>query len=171
MTRTSIVRVMPVSGGDGIVEQWTAITDGDEMTEELSRERYEALAAFRYQLRRFLRFSEEAARAADVEPQQHQMLLAIKGSPEGTLTIGGIAERLQIQHHSAVELVARAEARGLVSRTRGAVDRRQVFVELTPVGAETLRELAAMHHRELMVAAPELIAALQRIVADEPPAR
>jgi DNA-binding MarR family transcriptional regulator len=137
------------------------------MGDELSKARYEALAEFRYQLRRFQRFSEEAARAADMEPQQHQMLLAIKGSPEESLTIGAIAERLQIQHHSAVELVARAEGRGLVSRTRGEVDRRQVYVGLTDEGTEALRELASAHHRELMTAGPELIRALQLIVADE----
>ncbi len=137
------------------------------MGDELSKERYEALAEFRYQLRRFQRFSEEAARAVDIEPQQHQMLLAIKGSSDESLTIGAIAERLQIQHHSAVELVARAEARGLVSRTRGSSDRRQVFVAVTDAGARALQELAAAHHRELITAAPELIRALQRIVGNE----
>lgn len=138
------------------------------MGDELSKARYEALAEFRYQLRRFQRFSEEAARAADIEPQQHQMMLAIKGSPDESLTIGAIAERLQIQHHSAVELVARAEARGLVRRARGEADRRQVHVSLTATGADALRELSTIHHRELMVAAPELIGVLRRILgADE----
>jgi len=134
---------------------------------ELSKARYEALAEFRHQLRRFQRFSEDAVRAADIEPQQHQMMLAIKGSPDETLTIGGVADRLQIQHHSAVELVARAEARGLVRRTRGEIDRRQVYVSLTDTGAAALRELATTHHRELMTAAPELIRVLQRVIADE----
>jgi len=137
------------------------------MRDELSKARYEALAEFRYQLRRFQRFSEHAARAVDLEPQQHQLLLAIRGSRDGSLTIGAIAERLQIQHHSAVELVARAEARGLVSRARGEADRRQVFVDVTETGADMLRELASSHHRELLTAAPELIRILQRIVADE----
>lgn len=138
------------------------------MGDELSKARYEALSEFRYQLRRFQRFSEEAARAVEVEPQQHQMLLAVKGAPNETLTIGGIAERLQIQHHSAVELVARAEGRGLVTRARGDADRRQVFVQLTETGVDTLRELSSAHHRELLTAAPELIRILQRIVADKP---
>lgn len=137
------------------------------MGEELSKARYEALAEFRHQLRRYLRFSEEAARAADIEPQQHQMMLAIKGSPGESLTVGGIADRLQIQHHSAVELVARAEARGLVRRTRGETDRRQVYVDLTDSGAAVLRDLASAHHRELVTAAPELIRVLQRIITDE----
>jgi DNA-binding MarR family transcriptional regulator len=137
------------------------------MGEELSKARYEALAEFRHQLRRFQRFSEDAVRAVDIEPQQHQMMLAIKGSPDESLTIGGIADRLQIQHHSAVELVARAEARGLVRRTRGEADRRQVYVDLTDSGAAALRELSATHHRELVTAAPELIRVLQRIVAED----
>lgn len=137
------------------------------MGEELSKARYEALAEFRHQLRRFQRFSEEAVRAADIEPQQHQMMLAIKGSPDETLTIGGIAERLQIQHHSAVELVARAETRGLVRRTRGETDRRQVYVDLTDSGAAALRDLSSTHHRELVTAAPELIRVLQRIIGDD----
>ncbi len=134
---------------------------------ELSKARYEALAEFRHQLRRFQRFSEEAVRAVDIEPQQHQMMLAIKGSPDESLTIGGIADRLQIQHHSAVELAARAEARGLVRRTRGETDRRQVYVNLTEAGDTALRDLSSTHHRELVTAAPELIRVLQRIVDDE----
>lgn len=138
------------------------------MTSELSREQYEALADFRYHLRRFMSFSEQIVRAAELEPRQHQLLLAIKASPEGELTVGAIAERLQIRHHSAVELVARVEARGLVSRSRGSADRRQVFVRLTEKGIEALRELSAMHHRELRTAGPELIKVLRRIVRDTP---
>ncbi|HVL23802.1 MAG TPA: MarR family transcriptional regulator [Thermomicrobiales bacterium] len=137
------------------------------MSDELSRERYQALAEFRYQVRRFQRFSDEAARAADLEPQQHQILLAIKGSDAESMTIGELAERLQIQHHSAVELVARAASRGLVTRERGEADRRQVFVGLTPAGEAALRELSSTHHRELLSAAPELIRVLQRVIADE----
>lgn len=138
------------------------------MGDELSKARYEALAEFRYHIRRFQRFSEDAARAADLEPQQHQLLLAIKGAPDDQLTIGAVADRLQIQHHSAVELTARAEARGLVTRTRGDADRRLVFVTLTDAGAAALHELSAAHHRELQTAAPELIRILQRIIADDP---
>jgi len=137
------------------------------MSDELSRERYQALAEFRYQVRRFQRFSDEAARAADLEPQQHQILLAIKGSDAESMTIGELAERLQIQHHSAVELEARAASRGLVTRERGEADRRQVFVGLTPAGEAALRELSSTHHRELLSAAPELIRVLQRVIADE----
>lgn len=137
------------------------------MSDELSDQRYEALAAFRYQVGRFLRFSDEAARAAGLEPQHHQMLLAIRGSRTGSLTIGALSERLQIRHHSAVELAARAEARGLVMRARGEADQRQVFVSLTEAGSAALRDLAAAHHRELLTAAPELIRLLERIVDDD----
>ena len=137
------------------------------MKDELSKAHYEALSAFRYAVRRFQHFSEQAARAADLEPQHHQLLLAIKGSPDDRMTVGAIAERLQIQHHSAVELVARAESRGLVHRSQGERDRRKVFVSLTGAGSDALRELSATHRRELMTAAPELIRILPRIVADE----
>jgi DNA-binding MarR family transcriptional regulator len=137
------------------------------MAETLTHERYQALAEFRYQLRRFQRFSEEAARASGLEPQQHQLLLSIKGSATESLTVGEIAERLQIQHHSAVELVARAETRGLVTRTRGEEDRRQVFIRLTAAGDSALRELSSTHHRELRSAAPELIRILQQVIDDD----
>jgi len=111
-----------------------------------------------------LRFSEEAARAAGVEPQQHQLLLAAKGAGDEPPTVRAIAERLQIQHHSAVELIDRTERRGLVRRVRQSGDRRQVAVELTSKGEKTLRELT-LHHREaLNESAPELVAALDRLV-------
>ena len=134
------------------------------MSDDLSPALYEALAEFRFQIRRFQRFSDDAARGADLEPQQHQLLLAVKAAADGRLTVGAVAERLQIQHHSAVELVARAEARGLVERTQGQVDRRQVFVSLTADGANALHALSNEHRRELLNAAPELIQILQRII-------
>ncbi|MGB3330904.1 MAG: MarR family transcriptional regulator [Thermomicrobiales bacterium] len=137
------------------------------MASELSKGHYEALAEFRHALRRFQRFSDEAARNADLEPQQHQLLLAIKGSADDRLSVGAIAERLQIQHHSAVELIARAEARNLVHRAHGQADRRVVFVTLTELGTDALRDLTATHRRELLTAAPELIRILQRIIADD----
>src|SRR5512147_2140256 len=104
---------------------------------------YKALAEFRYQIRRFLRFSEETARAAGLEPQQYQLMLALKGLPEGSRhRIGEVAERLQIQHHSTVELVDRLARRGLIRRRRGESDRREVLLELTPRGDKLLQELA-----------------------------
>src|SRR6266571_9280941 len=96
---------------------------------------YQALAEFRYQIRRFMRFSEQMARSAGLEPQQHQLLLAIKGLPEGRRAIiGELAERLQLQHHSVVELVDRLEERGFVQRNRDEGDQRRVLVRLTPAG-------------------------------------
>src|SRR5512141_2395478 len=107
---------------------------------EINENDYQALAEFRYHIRRFLRFSERAAREAGVEPQQHQLLLAVKGMPDGTqATISELAERLQIQHHSTVELVDRLTTRALVTRKRGDEDRRQVIVQLTAKGEKLLR--------------------------------
>jgi DNA-binding MarR family transcriptional regulator len=126
---------------------------------------YIALAEFRYQLRRYLRFSEAAAREAGIEPQQHQLLLALKGLPEGEEPIvGTLAERLQIQHQSAVGLIDRSEERGLVRRSRGADDRRTVLVALTPEGERILAALSRTHRDELTSAAPALIRALQGLV-------
>ena len=126
---------------------------------------YTALAELRYQVRRFLRFSEEASRAAGLEPQQHQLLLAIKGLPEGRLpTIGTLAERLQLQHHSAVELVDRSVQRNLVRRVRGTSDQRQVFIRLTAKGERTLRDLS-VHHRDILrEAGPGLVDVLNSLV-------
>ena len=111
---------------------------------------YRALAEFRYQIRKFLRFSEEAARAAGLEPQQHQLLLAVKGLPEGVRArIGEIAERLQIQHHSTVELADRLEEHGYINRKRSDRDKREVLLVLTPKAERVLRDLA-LHHQELL---------------------
>src|SRR4029077_10939802 len=109
----------------------------------LSHSDYCALATFRYELRRFLRFSEEAARAIGLEPRQHQLLLAVRGMPAGVAaTVGALAERLQLRHHSAVELVDGGEARRLVRRPPYRADRRRVIVHLTPAGARLLRRLS-----------------------------
>ena len=125
---------------------------------------YRALADFRYQIRRFLGFSEEQVRAVGMEPQQHQLLLAVKGLPEGVLaTIGELAERLQLKHHSTVELVNRLEKLGHVAREPGKQDRRQVIVHLTPKGAAILRRLSLAHHQELEIAGPRLAEALRAI--------
>src|SRR5262249_16401756 len=110
---------------------------------------YRALAEFRYQLRRFLSFSNEAARAAGLEPRQHQLLLAVKGMPGGVeATVGTLAERLQTQHHSTVELVDRMESRGLVRRLRSTDDRRRVLVSLTTRGEAVLARLSTRHRAE-----------------------
>lgn len=127
---------------------------------------YRALAEFRYQIRRFLNFSERAARAAGLEPQQHQALLALKGVPEERdTTIGFLAERLQIRHHSAVELVNRLERRGLLRRVRSRVDRREVQLELTPRGEKVLQRLSTANQSELRTSAPKLLRALRVVIA------
>jgi DNA-binding MarR family transcriptional regulator len=126
---------------------------------------YQALAEFRYQIRKFLRFSERAVRAAGIEAGQYQLMLAIKGIPEGVRPrIRELANRLQVQHHSAVELVNRLEAGGYVRRVRGQDDRREVLLALTPKGERVLAELAMHHHEELRSAAPDLVMALQRLM-------
>ncbi len=125
-----------------------------------------ALVQFRYQIRRFLHFSEQAAREAGLEPQQYVLMLAIRGmQPDEQPTIRNIAERLQIQHHSAVELVDRSVQRALVRRTRHQTDRRQVLVDLTAKGDRLLRELAAHHRDALSQAAPALVDALSVLMA------
>jgi DNA-binding MarR family transcriptional regulator len=122
---------------------------------------YRALADFRFEIRRFLNFSERLVRAAGLEPQQHQALLAIKGLPaHRAATIGVLAERLLIQHHSAVELVNRLEAKGLLRRARGVADRREVVLTLSRRGEALLKRLTQPHHAELRSARPRLLAAL-----------
>ncbi len=112
------------------------------MKNSLTLADYEWLAEVRYQIRRFLHFSEQASRAAGLEPQQYQLMLAMKGLPKGTRPrIGELAERMQIQHHSAVELANRLSARGYVRRHRAGEDRREVLLALTPKGERVLREL------------------------------
>jgi DNA-binding MarR family transcriptional regulator len=114
---------------------------------------YRALAEFRYRIRLFLRFSEQAARAAGLQPQQHQLLLALRGlPPETEPTVSVLAERLQIRHHSVVELIDRLEERQLVRRRRGEQDRRKVLVEVAPEGDRLLQKLAVEHRAELEAA-------------------
>jgi len=133
---------------------------------ELTMTEYRALADFRYTIRRYLRFSEQAAREAGLEPQQYQFLLAIKGMPDDVrATVGELAERMQIQHHSTVELVDRMTERGLVTRKRGNEDRREVIVQLSTKGDKVLRDLAIHHRNELRDFAPNLAQALRKIMA------
>jgi DNA-binding MarR family transcriptional regulator len=116
----------------------------------MSEAEYGALAAFRYSLRQFLRFSEEAARRAGITPQQYLALIAVRGFPgRDRVTVSELAERLQIRHHSAVGLIDRMVSQGLMVRQPDDDDRRQVFVSLTPRGAELLEPLAAAHRDQL----------------------
>ncbi len=126
---------------------------------------YQALAEFRYQLRRFLHFSESEARTAALEPQQHQLLLAVKGLPDGPkASIRELASRLFLRHHSTVELVSRLEVRGIVERMPDPDDARGVLIRLTSKGEAMLAKLTAAHHRELETAGPDLARALRRVV-------
>jgi DNA-binding MarR family transcriptional regulator len=116
----------------------------------VSDSEYQALARFRRALRTFLHFSEQAARAAGLTPAQHQLLLAIKGSDSGTApTLGEIADSLKLRHHSAVELVDRASAAGLVTRQHDPHDARRQRVILTGLGEGKLARLSALHRSEL----------------------
>ncbi|MET0343518.1 MAG: MarR family transcriptional regulator [Polyangiales bacterium] len=128
---------------------------------------YRALAEFRYQLRSFLSFSERAARAAGLEPQQHQLLLATKGLPLGMRpTIGTLAKRLCVEHHTAVALVDKLSAAGFVRRVASERDRREVLVEITPDGERILASLSTMHRNQLREVAPTLLKALTSVLTD-----
>lgn len=134
---------------------------------------YYAIAEFRFEIRRFLHTSERLVRAAGLEPQQHQALLAIKGLPvHRVATVGVLAERLLVQHHSAVELVNRLETKGMLRRERGEGDRRSVLLTLTRRGEKLLKQLALTHRAELKLARSKLLHALTRVaVRDIPSAR
>ena len=126
---------------------------------------YSALGEFRYRIRGFLQFSEAAARLEGLEPQQHQLLLAIRAleHTDGP-TIGALAGHLLIRHHSAVGLIDRMAERGLVERVPGTQDRRQVIVRLTAQGETKLRRLSVIHREELRHSGPLLVAALSSIL-------
>jgi DNA-binding MarR family transcriptional regulator len=126
---------------------------------------YATLATFRYQIRRFLRVRELAARSAGIEPQQYLVLLQLKGlESDGPTTIGRLAERLQVRHHTAVELVDRLARRGMVVRRRDEWDRRGVMLRLTPRGESVLRRLALQSLAELETEGPALVALLGRLI-------
>jgi DNA-binding MarR family transcriptional regulator len=125
--------------------------------QQLSQEEFTALLAFRTGLRRYLRWSEEAARAAGLTPAQHQLLLAVKGHAAARPpTIGDLADYLLLRHHSAVELINRAEHGGLVVRERDPDDNRVMRVRLTGAAERVLAELTRVHLAELRDLAPIL---------------
>lgn len=132
---------------------------------QISNREYQARAEFRYQIRRFLRLSEQEARAAGLEPQQHQMLVALKGLPAGSKpTIGELAKRMLIQHHSAVELVDRLASRGMLRRSRSGSDRRLVYLSLTPKGEKVLGQVSVRLRGELQSSGRALVRALQPLL-------
>jgi DNA-binding MarR family transcriptional regulator len=136
---------------------WPKITQSD----------YRLLASFRYEVRKFMAFSEQAARAVGIEPQQHQLLLALRGLPDRMRpTIGTVAERLCVQHNTAVALVDKLEERKLLQRERGLEDKREVLLKLTPDGEALLRKLSSMHREQLAVVGPAMVTALQAVLEE-----
>jgi len=126
---------------------------------------FRALAEFRREMRRFASFSERSARAAGLEPQHHQALLALKGmAADERRTIGTLAERMQLRHNSAVGLADRLEAHGLLHRAHSPLDRREVLLRLSRRGERVLEKLSRQHRSELQSAGPKLIRALQSVI-------
>ena len=143
-----------------------AVRYNESMKRSANNAEYQALAQFRFLIRRYLNNGEKAARSVGLEPQQYMGLLALRGLPADLQpTIRSLAERLQIQHHSAVELVDRMERRGLFRRERSNRDRRQVHVHVTARGEKLLSRLVRYRIAELRVTAPELARALQAVLA------
>ncbi|HEY4299431.1 MAG TPA: MarR family transcriptional regulator [Candidatus Didemnitutus sp.] len=123
--------------------------------DRLDKSRYEMLAALRHALRRFLGFSEAVARTAGLTPQQHQVLLAIKGMPNRAFAgVGDVADAMLVRHHSAVELTERLERMGMIRRDRAIKDRRRVELRLTARGERALARLTEVHLRELRLLGP-----------------
>jgi DNA-binding MarR family transcriptional regulator len=126
---------------------------------------FRALAEFRYRIRIFLTGSEEAARKAGLEPQQYALMLALRGLPVGLEpSIRELAERMQLRHHSVVELVDRLERRQFLRRERSRNDRRQVILHLTNRGERILTRLAKQRILELRTAAPALVESLTDVI-------
>jgi DNA-binding MarR family transcriptional regulator len=137
--------------------------------ESLTKADYELLAAFRYALRKFLGFSEEAAIEKGISPQQYQVLLAIEGFPgRNWVTMGELAEQMRIAHHSAVGMVDRMEGLGLVKRVSSKHDRRRVQVSVTTKGRHILEKLYRIHRAELRSVGPKLAALLQQAASRAP---
>lgn len=136
------------------------------MNRTTSPAEYRALSEFRFLIRHYLNNAERAARSAGLEPQQYMGLLAMCGMPLGDqATIRSLAERLQIRHHSAVELVDRMEKRGLCRRERSKADRRLVLLHVTPRGEKLLNRLVRHRIAELQVTGPSLARALSALLA------
>lgn len=120
-------------------------------TDTLHKRDFETLSDFRYQLRRFMRFSEQITRKNGVTHLQYLLMLHVRGYPgRDWATVGELAERLQAHHHGTVSLVSRCEKLGLVSRRQGEQDRREVQVRLTPKGEKLVEKLARQHRDELL---------------------
>jgi len=133
---------------------------------------YLALGEFRYQLRRFMRHMEEETRKMGANPQQYQLVLAVKGLPQDIVpTISRMAERMQLNHNSMVELVDRCEEQNLLRRTRLGADRRRVTLSIAPAGEALLRKLGVAARQELSEMGPALMDAILRLTKDARPAQ
>lgn len=133
-------------------------------TKPLLEAEYTALAEFRYQVRRFLRHMEEEVRQFGVNPQQYQLLLAVRGLPhQSEPTISCLAERMQLNHNSMVELVDRCEERGMLRRMRSGTDRRRVTLSITTDGEALLRKLGSAARQELSSIGPQLVESVLRL--------
>lgn len=132
---------------------------------ELRPDDYEALASFRYAMRKFLAFSKRALAAeAQLTTEQYEALLALRAFSQATgLTISDLSERLQVKHHTTVSLLNKLEKLGLVRREQATSDRRRVFVRLTPPGTKILQRVAVVHRQEIRSRSPEMIEALMRL--------
>ncbi|MBV8476512.1 MAG: MarR family transcriptional regulator, partial [Acidobacteria bacterium] len=140
-------------------------TDRRGLSKAVSQAEYQALAEFRYELASFLRRRRRAAQNAGIEPQQYELMLAIKGLPEGKKpSIKQVAEQLRLQHHSAVELTTRLVDRGLVRRERSLEDRRSILLSLTKEGERALDEVVCYSLTQLREEGPELLRSLARLV-------
>src|SRR5262252_9451093 len=139
------------------------------MTSRITDGEYHALAQLRHLIRRFLQEGDATARLAGLEPQQYLLLLAIRGLEIGQeASIRTLAERLSLRHHSTVELVDRLEAHGLVKRTRGKEDRRQVLVSLQPRGEKLVEKVVAQRIVELRSHGHALVAAIGKLLEASP---
>ena len=138
------------------------------MVKALRQEQFEALAAFRLEVRRYLAFAQDAAASCGITMQQHQAMLAIRASAEGSLGVGELAELLFLRHHSAVELTDRLVKAGLVERNKSAEDGRRTLIALTKSGMRTLNDLAATHVDEIRRHGPDLAGSLSRLIGQAP---
>lgn len=137
-------------------------------TRDLTMKQYRLLAELRYQIRRFLAYRDQTSRDNGLEPQQYQVLLAIKGAPPGVeVTVGRLAQRMLVRHHSAVEMIDRLATHGLVTRARHPKDRRKMLVHLTAKGERVLHELALASREELRNSGPALVALLRRLLSGD----
>jgi len=135
----------------------------------LTAEQYRRLAEFRYQMRRFLHFSQEAAAATGLHSRQYQLLQAIAGMPEDmSPTIAAVAARMCLRHNSAVELVNRSIEAGLLRKAPDPIDHRKLLLQITPAGGRVLSSLVEYHLRELEELGPDLIRSLKRLMSYRP---